>query len=36
MRHVSGFLIFQIPPENLRDGGDESARCTGTENLRIT
>jgi hypothetical protein len=36
MRNVSEFLISQIPPENLRDGGDESARCTGTGNLHIT
>jgi hypothetical protein len=36
MRNVSEFLISQIPPENLCDGGDESARCAGTENLRIT
>jgi hypothetical protein len=24
MRNVSGFLISQIPPENLRDGGDRA------------
>jgi len=36
MRHVLEFLIFQIPPENMRGGGDKSARCTGTENLHIT